>query len=457
MKILPPAFLALCTTALFSLLYAQSHRVVEVSDGDVRQPCEVSVAINPRNPDNIVVVGLAKPAAGKPRVTNYTFVTTDGGKNWTTAPAPNPDMRVQGDDAVTFSDDGTAFRSYIAFWGLRAKQPKRVRNGIFIMTSSDAGHAWREPVPVVDHLNTMMPFEDKPYIVTDNMPASPFKNHVYVSWTRFDRYGSDDPADSTQIFFSRSVDGARTFAPPIRISDHGGDCIDGDNTVEGAVPAVGVNGEVFVVWSGPLGLVFDVSTDGGVTFGRDRIIAPHPGGWDIDITGLGRCNGMPVTGVDHSDGAYRGTLYVNWVDDRHGDPDVWVMFSRNAGQTWSQPVRVNDDAVGNGKEQFFTWMAVDPIDGAVNIIFFDRRNLDGTQTAVTLARSIDGGQTFANFEIALPPFASNPRTFFGDYIGIDAYAGTVVPAFPHFVAAEKLAVSVALFRFRAGTNTLLKN
>jgi hypothetical protein len=43
--------------------------------------------------------------------------------------------------------------------------------------------------------------------------------------------------------------------------------------VEGAVPAVGVNGEIYVTWAGPNGLAFQTSTDGGLTWlKKERII-----------------------------------------------------------------------------------------------------------------------------------------------------------------------------------------
>jgi hypothetical protein len=155
--------------------------------------------------------------------------------------------------------------------------------------------------------------------------------------------------------------------------------------------------------------------------------------------------------VDLSNGPNKGTLYVNWIDARNGDPDVFVMSSRNGGDTWSTPVRVNDDPVKNGKAQFFTWMAIDPVDGSVNIIFYDRRDTPGTQTGLTLARSVDGGRTFVNHKIDLPPFVINP-----DYSSISAYDGRVVPVFMHFVSNSNLAVSVALFRFKPGTQELLK-
>jgi len=206
-----------------------------------------------------------------------------------------------------------------------------------------------------------------------------------------------------------------------------------------------------VVWAGPRGLEFDKSLDGGWTFDSDRVIATNPGGWDIEIPGISRHNGMPVTGVDHSDGPYRGSLYVNWIDERNGDPDVFTIVSRDGGDTWSRPLRVNDDPVGNGAAQFFTWMAVDPVDGSVNVAFYDRRDLAGTLTGLTLARSTDGGQTFVNHQIDQEPFESSPDVFFGDYINISAHGGLVVPTYVHFIGETQLAVSVALFRFKPGT------
>ena len=100
-------------------------------------------------------------------------------------------------------------------------------------------------------------------------------------------------------------------------------------------------------------------------------------------------------------------------------------------------------------------MAVDPVDGSLNTVFYDRRETEGTWTRLTMARSTDGGRTFINHQINQEPFSCNERVFFGDYTGIAAYNGRVVPIFMHFVDSTKLAVSVALFHFKPGTQEKL--
>ncbi|MPY86525.1 MAG: glycosyl hydrolase [Luteitalea sp.] len=426
---------------------AMTHRVVRVTPPGARNPAEVSVAINPTNPPNVIVTTYERGPKDGPRVTNRLYVTDDAGRTWQGFAAANPEKRVQGDDAVVFDGEGRAFHSYISFDGIRVQRPTRAVNGVFLRRSDDGGRTWAAAEAVVDHRNTVTPFEDKPWPGVDRVTRSPHRGNIYLAWTRFDEYGSTDPGCQTEIHFSRSTDEGRTFAMPVRISDDPGDCLDSDNTVEGAVPAVGPHGQVYVAWSGPKGLMFDRSLDGGVTFAQDRQVAITPGGWDIDIPGIARSNGMPVTAADVSDGPRRGTIYVNWIDERNGDPDVFLASSADGGDTWTAPVRVNDDPVKNGAAQFFTWMAVDPIDGAINVVFHDRRGLKATETRVTLARSVDGGKTFVNHAVDLAPFVCDESVSFGDYNGIDAYNGRVIAVFPHFIEEKVLAVSAAIFDF----------
>ena len=441
---------------LSSTSLSSAQQVVRITEPTAINPAEVSIAINPNDPNNMIAASFQAGHPPKPRAGSYHYVTFDGGQTWKTVPTPDPRNLVQGDDVVVFSHDGIAYHVHLSFDGIRVARPTRAENGMIVNVSKDGGNTWTNGTPAINHINTVIPFEDKPGLIVDNAPGSRWRGNVYLAWTRFDVYGSANPEHRSQIYFTRSTDQGQTFSMPFRISDTGGDCLDSDNTVEGAVPAVGPHGEVYVVWAGPLGLVFDKSLDGGLTFGKDKVVGEIPGGWDFSVEGLDRANGMPVTGVDLSDGPNKGTLYVNWIDARNGDPDVFVIFSRDGGSTWSAPVRVNDDPLKNGKVQFFTWMAVDPGDGSINVIFYDRRDTIGSQTHLTLARSIDGGKSFVNHRVDLPPFAANPSTFFGDYSSISAFQGRVVPAFMHFADDGKLAISVALFRFKPGTQELIK-
>jgi hypothetical protein len=439
----------LCLSAFstHAQLKQHPHFITPLSDSAAVNPNEVSIAINPTNKNNIAAVSMQyKMQEGQRLVTNFAYWSADGGKTFSTVAHPNPEQRTQGDDAITFDGDGTAYHSFISFRGLRQPFPEDAINGILVNKSEDGGKSWTDPVAAVDHINTVMPFEDKSWLVTDNTQST-HRGNLYVSWTRFDVYGSSSPRDSTHIYFSRSTNGGERFSQPIRISDKGGNAIDDGNTVEGAVPAVGKNGDVYVVWSGPRGIEMDRSTDGGRTFGKDRFITEHPGGWDIEIPGIGRANGMPVTEVDLSDGDFGGSIYVNWVDNRNGDYDVFCISSRDGGLVWSEVVRVNNDPISNGKDQFFTWMGVDPIDGSVNIAFYDRRDSEGNETGLTLARSTDGGKSFINYKIKQPLFDTDYRRFFGDYLGVDAFDGRVAVAYQYFRDDGNLSLNAAIFDF----------
>ena len=108
-----------------------------------------------------------------PRVTNYAYCSFDGGLTWKATAAPKPDGRVQGDDAIVFGRDGTAYHSYIAFDGIRVDRPERAWSGIFVRSTRDGLDVDDAGVAVVDHINTAIPFEDKPWLGVDRAAASP--------------------------------------------------------------------------------------------------------------------------------------------------------------------------------------------------------------------------------------------------------------------------------------------
>ncbi len=424
-------------------------RVVRVTPPDAVGAVEVSVAINPTNPDHMIAASIAR-MKGDPSITNFAYVTSDAGRTWKMVPRANPHKVTQGDDVVAFTPDGLAIHAFISFAGIRQARPKRAHSGIVTSTSRD-GITWNNQVPVVELFNSVEPHEDKPWIKADMSKDSAHKGNLYVAWTKFDVYGSSKPEHKSQIYFSRSLDSGKSFAVPHKISDQPGDARDKSDTVMGTCPAVGPKGEVYVVWAGPKSQFFAKSTDAGVNFGKNTVITDCAG-WDFPITGLGRASGLPSMGVDISQGKDRGSVYVNWADMRNGDADVFLIVSRDGGATWSKPLRVNNDTKGNGKEQWFPWLVVDPVDGSVNIAYYDRGAQAGTHTDLTLARSVDGGRTFVYYKLNEEAYDLSKLGFFGDYLGLDCYGGRAAILWMHPMDnTKRLGISSAVFDFEPGT------
>ena len=378
---------------------------INVLIGDLNNPEEPSIMIDPKNTDHMV--------AGA-NIDNY-YYSIDGGLTWQSG-SINTSYGVWGDDVIQIDTNS----NFLYFHLSNPPFPGNWIDRIVCQVSSDGGQTWNDGSYM--GLNGAK-VQDKPWAFVDRTT-----NTIYVTWTQFDNYGSFNPADSSIILFSKSTDGGQTWSSPRRINKIAGDCLDSDNTVEGAVPAAGPEGEVYVSWAGPLGLVFSKSLDQGETWPDTNIfVSDIQGGWDFAISGIYRANGLPVTCCDLSNGPYRGNIYINWADQRNGptDTDIWFVKSTDGGSTWSTAKRVNNDPVGH--QQFFSWMTVDQVTGKIYIVFYDRRNYLDNMTDVYLAISNDAGETFQNIKISNSPFNPYSQVFFGDYTCISAHNNIVRP------------------------------
>lgn len=389
---------------LFFVSEISTAQYTNVMITNTGSPNEPTICINPRNTNQI--------AAGSNL--NFYFYSTNSGLNWTKATL-NSTYSVWGDPAITVDTAGNFYYGHLA-----NPQGGYFIERIVVQKSTNGGINWNNG----SHAGYIPPKQqDKEWLCVD-----PRNNNIYMSWTQFDQYGSGNPADSSVILFSGSTNSGDTWSDAIRINKIAGDCLDEDNTVEGAVPCTGPNGEIYVSWSGPLGIVMNRSTDSGITWlPDDKFVTSQPGGWDLAIPGIYRANGLPITACDISNGPHRGNIYINWTDQRNGvtDTDVWLIKSTDGGDTWSAVKRVNDDPPG--KQQFFTWMTIDQATGYLYFVFYDRRNYTNTQTDVYMAKSTDGGETFINFKVSSSPFTPTASTFFGDYTNVTAYNGKVRP------------------------------
>jgi hypothetical protein len=372
--------------------------------GDLEMPEEPSIAINPKNPVQVVAGANV----------NLFYASGDGGLTWQEGNLTSS-YGVMGDPCLLVDTAGNYY-----YFHLSDPPFGTWIDRIVCQKSTDGGHTWTDGTTM--GLNGTKA-QDKAWAAVD-----PQTNIIYVTWTQFDVYGTSNPADSSIILFSKSTDEGLTWSPAKRISRVAGDCIDSDNTDEGAVPAVGPDGEVYVTWAGPAGLVFNRSLDQGETWMDTNIfVSDIPGGWDYSIPGIYRTNGLPIACCDLSNSHYRGNIYINWSDQRNGftDTDIWFIKSSDGGITWSPRKRVNDDPPG--KQQFYTWMTVDQKTGYIYFVFYDRRAYSDNATDVYMAVSRDGGETFQNFRVSESPFIPNAGIFFGDYTNVTAYNNVVRP------------------------------
>jgi hypothetical protein len=115
---------------------------------------------------------------------------------------------------------------------------------------------------------------------------------------------------------------------------------------------------------------------------------------------------------------------------------------------------VNSDPLHNGADHFFQWLAADPVTGDVDVLFYDRRaDPQNRAQTVTLARSTDGGRTFADYAWTAAAFQTNNSVFMGDYSGIAAYDGRVYGVWTEKPDSQTrgTVVRVGVADFRAST------
>jgi hypothetical protein len=393
--------LLLCGFPLALFGQVQFKNVVIDSLGD---PNEVAIAIDKLNPKYLVAGANL----------NNVYTSSDTGKTWTKNTLSSK-YTVYGDPCII--DD---YKGNFYYFHLSDYTKGTWIDRIVAQKSFNKGKDWSIDSYMGKNGSKA---QDKEWAVVDSVSGN-----IYVTWTQFDKYESKLSDDISLILFSMSSDGGKTWSNPKVLSKYNGDCLDDDFTVEGAVPCVGIHGEINVAWAGPRGLVFNQSKDEGQTwFAEEKVVSSIPSGWNYDIDSIYRCNGLPITACDISNSPNRGTIYINWSDQRNGakNTDIWLVKSKDNGLTWSKPIKVNNDTTQT--HQFMSWFTIDQSNGRLYCIFYDRRNHKDAYTDVYLAYSDNGGESFTNIRINDQAFLPQKNIFFGDYINIVAHKNIVRP------------------------------
>lgn len=418
-------------------------------DNLVHPYAETGIAVDPRNPDHLLAGAndyhlAADGEAATLLSTIGFFVSFDGGTTWTVGRLPGSGGGAA-DPAPAFdSKFGTTHMAHI-----RIECP--VSGCTFdaeVSTSLDGGLNWGNPAIVAngEGRNTdpsqFAIINDKPWLVADNNPSSPFYGRLYLTWSRFMFKKARNIG--SPIFLAYSDDGGRKWTQGVEIS--GSDATHCTFTLDGrgnrcadnqfSTPVVLPDGSVVVhfanvdntaAWESPFELDSQTmvvrSSDGGRTWASPVHITDLEDGlfgtdYPVDVFGLATQTGhqlktWSVQGMTVD--PVTGNLYAFWTDNRDGIHDsampvtqtnVFMTKSTDGGASWVGPTRVTS---GPG-DRWMAWGGA--YNDAVRVMFLDgsydfpNRTLYG----VTLASSSDGGGTW-NFE-RLDTAPSNPNNAF---------------------------------------------
>jgi hypothetical protein len=131
---------------------------------------------------------------------------------------------------------------------------------------------------------------------------------------------------------------------------------------------------------------FEVDMGGALAIGE----VPNPSG----------LLGQVWIDMDRSDGPFGGSIYmlasITPEFALPADPqDVHIVRSDDGGVTWTAPVRVNDDPVGNDAWQWFGTMSVAP-NGRIDVVWNDTSDdASGILSVTRYSSSTDGGATWS--------------------------------------------------------------
>lgn len=379
---------------------------------------EMSAAVSPLN-SKIVLVSAN--ATDYPVTTIYgtgAYWSTNGGETWAGFDQP-PTGNNRGDPAAAVDRNGYLYIGSIA-----------PNSGQGIMKSTNNGSNWT----YIQVANPTTGLLDKNHLTVDNSLSSSFLGNLYSAWSDFSTL-------DRAITVKRSTNKGDTWIDQQVISSG----FAGSSLAhQGVNLQTGPDGTVYACWAvrdrtSPFterGIGFNKSTNGGQTWGTPYYAINNILGMRRDpypVLGI-RTNSFPTMGVDRQ----TGKIYLAWVNigvpgTNTGDPDVYLISSTNGGVSWSTPVRVNTDQIGNGAIQFHCWLAVDPlIANNVYVGFFDNRLNIGTNICnYYVAQSTDGGQNWTDFAVSDASFTVGPLpnlgNYNGDYSGIAVRTGMGYP------------------------------
>jgi hypothetical protein len=252
-------------------------------------------------------------------------------------------------------------------------------NQIKMMISTDSGKSWSTPAAEQDA-------PDKPWVAGGVADGA-----LFMSWL------------GSSAGIKRSLDMGKTWGPIQSVG----------NIIHGTAITTSTTGLVHVPFnldSDRNQLRYVRSKDNGQTYDSPRDLVANMGTFCFSCSPRQH----PIVGAAADPtGKLVAITWTSTMTGGEGDDDVWLMYSKDGGDTWTKPLRVNDNKTAS--RQFQSWVAVDTY-GRVHVAWTDLR--DSGQNETWYARSADPSAGFEPNLQVTDGRGSAATDFLGDYKGI---------------------------------------
>ena len=391
---LSPSFTTAPTTGRLGVLAPVNRRVNDPT-GEPTGACQSEVSIASHG--NRVVAawndGIGIYGSPYPDDTQGFGYSSDGGVTWTDGGAlPNAGQLTWASDPIVAVNEATGDFYYCGLFDAAGVNGVAVLRGTF----NGATLTWGPPMVVRSAPNNSS-LLDKPWMAVDSLSGN-----LYVSFSNFALAGGAPVSNAIQ--FSRSTNQGANWSTPVTLS-----ASSDAGLVQGSRPAVGPDGEIYVVWhaigqssgpnaNSPFGRDFlrvRKSTDFGVSFTAQVTADSLFSNFASGAPGFNRGIGLtfPSIAVDRSTGPDRGRVYLAWNESLnfYNDPlptppsaPVRNEVENNNGPVNGTPFNPGDilrgtiSVTGNpGDLDYWKWSAVQ---GQTAIFYLDSLavNLDAS-------------------------------------------------------------------------------
>jgi hypothetical protein len=392
----------LVTLLLGTSAGAQAIRVTSPTEiareTEPRRFTEPHLAVQPGNPDHLLVGAFIVPASGTTETIHAgercaTFASRDGGSTWSRHEFAFVDC---GDPQVAILPDGQAV--FLALAEIPGLVPKR-NSWLFAFHSTDGGVNWDDLPTVLGRPH------DHPAVAIDT-GSTTRAGWVYVTTHHDPRDGNGRVSE--RLFVARSRDGGRTFDAPVTVRPN-------SLPTSGEMPVVLADGTIvasFVdnpTFARRRAWVVR-SSDGGTTFSEPLFVTdacgPPPG---FQLSALA---------VDTSDGPFRDRLYFACRQSDGGR--IVVTASGDRGDSWNRPgVEVGPGGTNAEARRVMT-LAVNNR-GVLGVLTVQRTAASDPCLETDFSASLDGGATFTPpARVSVSACGTSP---------VDVIAGRMMPTY----------------------------